>query len=64
MVEIQTYPWLSIGNLRGWLKDRQPDIPPEVLAMPLVARVWKEVYKRASPPLPACFVTPFKLASE
>jgi hypothetical protein len=39
-------PWLAKGRLRAWVGDTAPEIPPNVLAHPLVSRVWtNDIYE-------------------
>jgi hypothetical protein len=35
-----THPWLTKGQLRAWVGDTSPKLPPNILAQPLVSRVW------------------------
>lgn len=35
-----TPPWLTKGQLRAWVGDTSPELPPNILAYPLVSRVW------------------------
>jgi len=35
-----TQPWLTKGQLRAWVGDASPELPPNILAYPLVSRVW------------------------
>jgi hypothetical protein len=41
-----TQPWLTKGLLRAWVGDTAPNLPPNILAHPLVSRVWsKDIYE-------------------
>jgi len=41
-----TQPWLAKGRLRAWVGNAAPEIPPNVLAHPLVSRVWpNDIYE-------------------
>lgn len=35
-----TQPWLTKDQLRAWVGDTSPELPPNILANPLVSRVW------------------------
>jgi hypothetical protein len=40
------YPWLTKGILREWVGDTAPEFPPQILAHPLVSRVWpNDIYE-------------------
>ena len=41
-----TQPWLTKGLLRDWVGDTAPELPPNVLAHPLVSLVWpNDIYE-------------------